>query len=112
MKCRLLEVLACPDSASDFTVFSLNEKISPINNAVERNQPLCQSSCPWGTYFNGVYQQSVSCYTHDIISGVLYCVDNHIYPIVNGIPRLFSKSDNKYFSYIQKHQDELPESLS
>lgn len=111
MKYRLLEVLECPTCASELNIIVLHKELTDVSPLVEDSIPVCQSSCPWSDQYGGQYQQCTACYAHEIISGVLQCANNHLFPVTNGIPRLFAAANNPYWAFIKNHSYQLPERI-
>lgn len=89
MKFRALDWLACPVCQADFDVRNVNGA-TPTGSQEVADPPVCVV-CHGPVASRGARpprQPCMACYGSEIISGTLACPQNHMFAIVDGLPRL------------------------
>ena len=89
MKYRLLDLLVCPDCGKEFklNVFKEEQVTYDMQMVLKECSHFCAlQNCVKGENGNGF--DCKDCYLREIESGIIRCENDHIFPIVDYIPRM------------------------
>lgn len=108
---RLLDVLECPECGDPFHLFPFEIISLPINPAVRDDPPVCAEGCPWEQAEPESRYQCKQCFSKDIDSGVIRCRQNHLFPVIKGIPRLLPNAMAGALPSLQQDLGKLPDDV-
>ena len=111
MKYRLMDVLKCPNCSSELSLipFVVNNIENNIN--LVSKEPYCDSRCAWMEQFSENKSNCIKCMSIDIELGIMLCKNNHFFPIIRSIPRLFENSINVFYNNLQPHLTKLTDEI-
>ncbi len=104
----MLDVLECPECGSPFRVLPFEIISLPSNPMIKDGRPVCDQGCPWGQVEPKFKYQCQQCFCRDVHVGIIQCGQNHLFPVVNGIPRLLPNAMAGAVPSLQQHLTNLP----
>ena len=107
MKYRLMDVLKCPNCFSELSIipFVINEIEN--NNILFDKEKHCDTRCAWMEEQSENDSNCVKCMSMDIELGIILCNNDHFFPIIRSIPRLFENSINLFYNDIKPYLNNL-----
>ena len=110
MKYRLLDFLVCPDCGEELILKVFKEE------RVEYSLPIVVKSCNYNCVLKNVWLKKEKrdgidcndCYQREIKEGVLECAHDHIFPIVDYIPRMLPDAFSDLDGFLHEYKTLLP----
>jgi len=111
MRYRLLEVLKCPRCGTPFHIFPLEIISLAPNPTIKDGCPVCTEGCPRGQVERECWYDCKECFSKDIYAGIIRCHQNHLFPIIKGIPRLLPNAASEALPWLKRFLTKLPEDV-
>jgi SAM-dependent methyltransferase/uncharacterized protein YbaR (Trm112 family) len=108
MKYRLLDFLVCPDCGEELELKVFKEE--RVKNVVVGTVKTCKH-CVLKRCLNKANNDTLDCndcYQREIREGLLACSHNHIFPVIDSIPRMLPDAFCELENFIHEYADRLP----
>ncbi len=108
MRYRTLDIMRCPLCKAPLCVWPLEMAQLPPNPQISDESRVCERDCPWGQAEPENRYRCRQCFSNDIHTGIVQCHRDHLFPIVNGIPRFLPDAMEQALPVLKTGFDKLP----
>jgi ubiquinone/menaquinone biosynthesis C-methylase UbiE/uncharacterized protein YbaR (Trm112 family) len=98
MKIKLMKRLACPECGKPMNLSAFSKAEEQENGIFAES--ILESPVLISEMSKDGFQEDI-----DIIAGIFRCVNGHIFPLINGIPRMFSNAACVFYKATLKYKD-------